>query len=159
MSHTITLDLPDSVFQPVQRTAAATNQPIEVLLVQALQASLPPLEGLPGEVIEQLTVLETWDDTSLWRVLGETVPAEVQRALSTLLARQQAAALTETEREQLALLQQQAVWTPGRPFRRFSPPIPRIPPRIRCRIRACSSLPFPNSRVSARSSAKLSPRR
>ena len=108
MSHTITLDLPDSVFQPVQRTAAATNQPIEVLLVQALQASLPPLEGLPGEVIEQLTVLETWDDTSLWRVLGETVPAEVQRALSTLLARQQAAALTETEREQLALLQQQA---------------------------------------------------
>src|SRR5713226_10470795 len=99
MSHTITLDLPDSVFQPVQRAAAATNQPIEVLLVQALQASLPPLEGLPGEVIEQLTVLETWDDTSLWRVLGETVPAEVQRALSTLLARQQAAALTETERE------------------------------------------------------------
>jgi hypothetical protein len=108
MPHTITLDLPDRVFQLVQRTAQATNQPIEVLLVHALQASLPPLEGLPEEIIEKLTVLETYDDESLWRVLGETVPVKVQRELSNLLARQQSTALTEAERGRLASLQEQS---------------------------------------------------
>jgi len=108
MSHAVTLDLPDRVFQLVQRTAQATNQPIEVLLVYALQASLPPLDGLPEEIMEQLTALEMHDDESLWRVMGETAPAEVQRELSKLLTRQQSVTLTETEHEQLRSLQGQA---------------------------------------------------
>jgi hypothetical protein len=108
MPHIITLDLPDRMFQLAQRTARATNQSIEVLLLQALQASLPPLEGLPEETIEKLTALETYEDESLWRVMGETVPTEVQQELSTLLAQQQSTALIEAEREQLAALQEQA---------------------------------------------------
>jgi hypothetical protein len=108
MSHLITLDLPDRVFRLVQRTAQATNQPIEALLLHALQAALPLLEGLSEEMIEKLTVLETYDDESLWRVMGETVSTEVQQKLRTLLARQQSTALTEAERGQLAALQEQA---------------------------------------------------
>lgn len=108
MSQNVTLTLPDSVFQPIQRTAQATNQPIEELLLHALQASLPPLEGLPENVIENLTALETLDDQSLWRVMGETVSAVLQRGLSELLERQQSASLTGAERERLTMLQQQA---------------------------------------------------
>ena len=108
MSQTVTLTLPDSFFQPIQRTAQATNQPIEELLLHALQASLPPLEGLPDDVIENLTALETQDDQSLWRVMGETVPAKLQRELSELLERQQSASLTAAEREKLTALQRQA---------------------------------------------------
>ena len=108
MSQTITLTLPDSFFQPIQRTAQATNQPIEELLLHALQASLPPLEGLPDDLRENLTALEMLDDQSLWRVMGETVPAQLQHELSTLLERQQSASLTATERERLTTLQQQA---------------------------------------------------
>ena len=108
MSQIVTLTLPDSFFQPIQRTARATNQPIEELLLHALQASLPPLEGLPGDVIENLTALETLDDQSLWRVMKETVPAALQRELSELLERQQSASLTVSEREQLTALQRQA---------------------------------------------------
>jgi hypothetical protein len=108
MSHLITLDLPDRVFRLVQRTAQATNQPIEALLLHALQAALPLLEGLSEEMIEKLTALETYDDESLWRVMGETVSTEVQQKLRTLLARQQSTALTEAERGQLAALQEQA---------------------------------------------------
>lgn len=108
MSQTITLTLPDSFFQPIRRTAQATNQPIEELLLHALQASLPPLEGLPDDVIENLTALETLDDQSLWRVMAETVPAALQRELSKLLERQQSAALTVSERERLTMLQRQA---------------------------------------------------
>lgn len=108
MSQTITLTLPDSVFAPIQRTAQATNQPVEELLLHALQASLPSLEGLPDDAIEHLTALETLDDQSLWQVMGETVPAKLQRELSALLERQQTDSLTTTERERLATLQQQA---------------------------------------------------
>jgi len=108
MSQIITLTLPDSFFRPIQRTAQATNQPIEELLLHALQASLPPLEGLPEDIVENLTALETLDDQSLWRVMGETVPAELQRELSELLERQRAASLSAAEREQLTALQQQA---------------------------------------------------
>jgi len=108
MSQNVTLTLPDNVFQPIQRTAQATNQRIEELLLHALQASLPPLEGLPDDVIENLTALETLNDQSLWQVMGETVPAALQRELSELLERQQSASLTGAERERLTMLQQQA---------------------------------------------------
>jgi len=73
MSQTITLDAPDSVFQPIQRVAQATSQPVEQLLLKALQASLPRLEGLPQEITENLTTLETLDDQALWEVMAETI--------------------------------------------------------------------------------------
>jgi hypothetical protein len=108
MSQTVTLTLPDSFFQPIKRTAQATNQPIEELLVHALQASLPPLEGLPEDLIENLTALETLDEQSLWQVMGETVPAELQRDLRSLLEQQHFSVLSSAECERLATLQRQA---------------------------------------------------
>jgi hypothetical protein len=108
ISQTVTLTLLDSFFQPIKRTAQATNQPVEELLVHALQSSLPPLEGLPEDIIENLTALETLDDQSLWRVMGKTVPAALQRELSALLERQQSATLSVEEHERLATKQRQA---------------------------------------------------
>lgn len=108
MSQTITLTLPDNFFQPAQRTAQATNQPIEEVLLHALQASLPSLEGLPDDLRENLTALEMLDDPSLRQVLGERVPATLQRVLSNLLDRRQSVALTDAQQQQLAALQRQA---------------------------------------------------
>jgi hypothetical protein len=108
MPQTITLTLPDDVLQPVQRVAQATQQSIEALLVTALQAALPTLEGLPPDVIQHLIVLESLDDQALWQVMLETVPLDQQHRLHDLLSRHQAGMLTDAEREQLAILQQQA---------------------------------------------------
>jgi hypothetical protein len=108
MSQTITLTLPDNFFQPLQRTARAMNQPIEEVLLHALQASLPSLEGLPDDLLENLTALEMLDDQSLWQVMGERVPATLQRALSNLLDRQQSVTLTDVQQQQLTALQRQA---------------------------------------------------
>jgi hypothetical protein len=108
MPQTITLTLPDHVLQPVQRVAQATKQSVEELLVTALQAALPPLEGLPPDVVQPLVALESLDDQTLWRVMLETVPLDQQQRLHDLLFRNQAGMLTDAEREQLALLQQQA---------------------------------------------------
>ena len=108
MPQTITLTLPDDVLQPVQRVAQATKQSVEELLVKALQAALPTLEGLPPDVVQQLVALESLDDQALWRVMLETVPLDQQHRLHDLLLRNQAGMLTESEHEQLAVLQQQA---------------------------------------------------
>jgi hypothetical protein len=108
MSQTITLTVPDRVFQPIQRVAEATDQPIEALLLTALEASLPPLEGLPPELMDDLTELERLDDQALWRVMAETVPLQTQRQIEELLRRNSAGSILETEREQLSLLQRQA---------------------------------------------------
>jgi hypothetical protein len=108
MPQTITLTLPDNVLQPVQRVAQATKQSVEELLVTALQAALPTLEGLPPDVVQHLVGLESLDDQALWRVMLETVPPDQQHRLHDLLLRNQADELTESEHEQLAALQQGA---------------------------------------------------
>jgi hypothetical protein len=108
MSQTITLTVPDRVFQPIQRVAEATDQPIEALLLTALEASLPPLEGLPPELMDEMTELERLDDQALWRVMAETIPLQTQRQIEELLRRNSDGSILETEREQLSLLQRQA---------------------------------------------------
>lgn len=108
MSQTITLTLPDGFFQPIQRMAQATNMPVEQIVLHALQASLPSLEGLPDDIVENLTALEMLDDQSLWEVMREGVPTQLQKELSTLLEQQQTTALTVSDSEHLATLQKQA---------------------------------------------------
>ena len=108
MPQTITLILPDDVLKPAQRVAQATKQSVEELLVTALQAALPTLEGLPPAVVQHLVALESLDDQTLGRVMLETVPLDQQHQLHDLLLRNQAGMLTDAEREQLAILQQQA---------------------------------------------------
>jgi hypothetical protein len=108
MPQTIMLTLPDDVLQPVQRVAQATQQSVEELLVTALQAALPTLEGLPPDVMQALVALESLDDQALWRVMLETVPLDQQHRLHDLLLRNQAGMLTASEHAQLSGLQQQA---------------------------------------------------
>lgn len=108
MPQTVTLTVPESVLQPLQRTATVTNQPVEELLLAALQNALPSLDGLPEEARQNLGELELLDDEALWRVMLEMVATDEQRRLEDLLARRQAGQFSETEEAQLAKLQQRA---------------------------------------------------
>jgi hypothetical protein len=107
MSQTVTLHLQDSFYEPIKRIAQAMAQPIESVLLKALQTSLPPLDGLSDEQIAELTQLETLDNTALKQLLLKTVPKEQQQALETLLQKNQAGILTDTEQKQLELLQKE----------------------------------------------------
>jgi len=108
MSQPVTLNLPDDVFQPVRRAAEAMNQSVEEILLNALQASLPSLDGLPPDIQENLTELETFDDESLRQVIAERVTPETQRQLSRLLGQKQNRPLTLAEERQLADCQHEA---------------------------------------------------
>ncbi len=108
MSQTITLELPEGFIKPLQRAARATKQPIEKLLLKALQTSLPPIEGLPENFIENLTLLENCNDAELRRVLKEKVSAKTIREISELLEKKKEKSLTEKESKTLEDLQQEA---------------------------------------------------
>lgn len=97
MSQAITLNLPDNIFLPIARVAEATKQPVEELLLTALQASLPPLEGLPDDISENLSALETLDEQLLRRVMLETVPTEQAEQIHDLLEGQQLGSLDNSE--------------------------------------------------------------
>ena len=58
--------------------------------------------------MRHLVALESLDDQALWRVMLESVPLDQQHRLHDLLLHNQAGMLTESEPEQLAVLQQQA---------------------------------------------------
>jgi hypothetical protein len=96
------------IYLPVSRMAQATKRPLEDLLVCALKASLPPLDGLPSELVRELVKLERLDDESLGRVMASSVPAAQQRKLDSLLHKNQAGTLTKREQQKLDRLQRQA---------------------------------------------------
>jgi hypothetical protein len=108
MAQTVTLELPQTIYLPARRMAEVTNRSLEDLLVSALKASLPPLDGLPSELVEDLVGLESLDDESLRQVMVSKVPTAQQRELDRLLRKNQAGTLTEQERQKLDRLQREA---------------------------------------------------
>jgi hypothetical protein len=108
MAQTVTLELPQTIYLPAKRMAEVTNRSLEDLLVSALKASLPSLDGLPSELVEDLVELESLDDESLRQVMVSKVPTAQQRELDRLLRKNQAGTLTEQERQKLDRLQHKA---------------------------------------------------
>jgi len=105
MSQIITLNVPDNFYDPIKRMAEAMAQPIESVLLKALQSSLPPLEGLSREITQELTQLEILDNNALRQLLLKTVPKKQQQELEELLHKNQLEKLHKTEEKLLADLQ------------------------------------------------------
>jgi len=108
MAQDITLTLPDKLYDPIRRMAEATQQPVERLVVLALQASLPSLEGLSTNLAQELVGLELYDNAALLRVMQETLPSAQVSEIDRLLQRQQEGAITPVEHDQLEELQKNA---------------------------------------------------
>lgn len=108
MAQTITITVPDNFILPLQRVAKATRQPLEKLLSNALQASLPPLESLPIKTRQELEKLELLNDKALREVMKETASPALQTKLSNLLSKNQTNSLSPTERKRLTSLQTEA---------------------------------------------------
>jgi ribosomal protein S13 len=108
MSHAITLTLPDRLYDPIRRIAQATNQPLETVLLIALQASLPPLDGLTAEMADELRRLEELDNEALRAVMFEIAPKTEQHEVEDLLETNRTGVLTDVERERLLAIQRAA---------------------------------------------------
>jgi hypothetical protein len=105
---TIAVDLPQSLYQRLQRLADVTNQPIEDLVVQAIDQNVPPLlDDLPAEMRQELAPLETLSDEALWAVARSYTGSQQHERYVELLHQERAGTLTETEAAELERLYQE----------------------------------------------------
>ncbi len=108
MAQTLTLTLPDNLYHPIHRLAEATHEPVEDILLTALRASLPPLDGLPPDLTKELTELEIRSSRRLRKILLEKVRPDQQERLELLLDKNQRGTVAEEEQNELSLLQKSA---------------------------------------------------
>ena len=100
-NQSITLNLPEHVYAQVQQTAEAFQQPIEALIIDAVEKSLPRLDDLPPELVDDIAALPLLNDAALWAKARETLSKAEQARLSDLLYQNSEGLITADERREL----------------------------------------------------------
>lgn len=105
ISQSLTLHLPEHIYQRLQRVAQTTRQPMEAVAYQSLQGNLPPLiEDVPDEWRGDLIEFEQLDDEALWKIAQEQLLKTQWERHQELLQRNQDGVLTDDERGELTRL-------------------------------------------------------
>lgn len=85
---TVTLELPETLWEWAERTAVATKRPVEKVLVDSLFATMPPpLDDVPDEFREELVLLETKSDADLWAITRIRMSPRILQEYDNLLER------------------------------------------------------------------------
>jgi hypothetical protein len=106
---TITISLPDKVYQRLQHAAASAGKAEHELAAQSVQESLPPLmDAIPARYREELRAMEKLANGELWEIARSTVEEKSQKKLRQLLKKNNLGTMTKGERELLAELSSSA---------------------------------------------------
>ena len=98
---TVTLNLPDNIYQRLKRIAQTMQRPLEEFLLDAVTTALPLLDDLPPEMMDDMVALALLNDEALWRVARSTLSSADQERLDSLLDKQGREALIATEQQEL----------------------------------------------------------
>jgi hypothetical protein len=106
---TVTLALPDVLYQRLKDAAVATKQPLEQVMLRALNLGSPPSwDDVPPEFQLDLAPLERLDDDALWAIgRSRRAPAEFVR-YDELLERNADGLITPGEHDELERLREEA---------------------------------------------------
>ncbi len=99
---TITLEIPENIYQRLVDTAKATQRPLEEIILQVFQVGSPPLlDDIPQEFKVELTDLDQLDDETLWKIAtGKKTKLEME-AYALLINKSKDHNLTEIEQLKL----------------------------------------------------------
>lgn len=102
---TLTLQIPEPLYQRLLITASATQQTLETVVLRSLQVGCPPTwDDIPEPFQVDIAALDKLDDNTLWQIArSHKTPVEMAR-YNQLLERNQEDMLTETERVELEQL-------------------------------------------------------
>jgi hypothetical protein len=108
-TETVTLALPEVLYQRLKGAALATKQPLEKVLLHALSLGSPPSwEDVPPEFQLDIAGLDKLDDEALWAIArGRREPPEFAR-YDELLEKNAAGPLTPAEHDELEHLREDA---------------------------------------------------
>ncbi len=106
-TQTVTLDLPEPLYQTLRLRAAQSQRTVEDELLEVLATAVPVADDLPAELSAAITPLATLNDADLWRAAQTQLPANVAARLEGLHLKRQREGLTgHQEREAAALIRQ-----------------------------------------------------
>ena len=103
---TITLNLPDEIYQRAKHTAEALKRPMEDVIIETLGAVWPPLDDVPPEVVSKLSKMSLMPNGELWQAARSAMTMAQQQRLEALndQQRREGKLLPEERTEQEALL-------------------------------------------------------
>lgn len=88
--HAVTLDLPETVYNQIQRAAEKAQRPVEDILIEAVAAVAPVMNIAPIEMRSSLAQMAYLNDAALWQAARTTMPVEQRTRLEMLHQQQQA---------------------------------------------------------------------
>jgi hypothetical protein len=107
-TETITLQIPQILYQRLVNTAHAQRRPIEEVIVHALQVGSPPAwDDVPEEFQADIAALDKLDDSGLWQILRSCKTAEQMERYDWLLERNSSGNITDAEQLELIKLRQE----------------------------------------------------
>lgn len=105
MSQTLTITLPDSTLEKLNRAAELTYQTIDEIVAATVETALPGRSDLPVEQATELDAMRFYSDDALWAAVEPTFSAYESRRLGQLSDFANVRDLTEREKaEQSELL-------------------------------------------------------
>jgi hypothetical protein len=106
---TVTLKIPEIIYQRLVNTAHATQRPLEEVILHALQVGSPPAwDDVPEEFQAEIAALDKLDDNTLWQIFHSHKTAAEMEEYNNLLEKNYSGTLTESERLNLISLRQEA---------------------------------------------------
>jgi hypothetical protein len=103
---TVKIQLPQRLYQRVERTARQTGFGVKELIISTLETRLPPLpDRLPPDLAADLAHWSLFDDEALLAIANAFLPAKRQRRYSTLLRKANAGRLSAGEQTEWTALQ------------------------------------------------------
>lgn len=109
MTAPITLQLPDRLYQRLINTAQATQQPLEAVILRALEVGSPPdWNDVPEPLQTDLASLDRLDDATLWTIALSRKSATELTRYDELLDRNREGQLSDPERLELTHLRTEA---------------------------------------------------
>ncbi|KAB2834857.1 MAG: hypothetical protein F9K48_05455 [Candidatus Brocadia sp.] len=102
---TITLQIPEHIYERAQQVAETTDQPLEAVFLHELEnAFLPPL---PEDEEAELSALSYLSDDALWTIAREQMPSLRQERMQVLMDGNTKGTLLEVEYQELEHLVEQ----------------------------------------------------
>jgi hypothetical protein len=109
MAATVTLQIPDLIYQRLVNTANATGRSLEEVMLHALKVGSPPdWDNVPDEFKTDLAALDRLEDEALWKIASARKTTGEMARYDELLDRNQNGTLSQAEQLELIELRSES---------------------------------------------------
>jgi len=100
----VTLNLPETVYEQIQRAAVKTKRRVDEIMAEAVAAVAPIMDSAPQNLRAVLAQMAYLNDAALWQAARSTMTVEQRERLQFLHDKQQREALTAEEKTEEQIL-------------------------------------------------------